>query len=402
MLMMLLLAAISLIQACPDEAGDAHYDIRAHIDPAGQSIAVDMTVATTRGAAEAGYLLNGALAVEADEQLVITPDDSVMPGLQRIVLSDSDAPDETPVTLTLRYAGRLTADVIPYPQDRITPGAVELSVNSVWLPVRADLGSRFTADAEITGLPAEFELAGPGAVARTEAGWRIDRSFPDLDLAFVAQPGLRAGADGVLYAVNPDTEEARFFAAHSAAALDYFETLFGPSPGCLPRLVLIEREAEGGYARRGYIVLTSDEERGALEAANFAAHEIAHGWWLAAEGTGAHHWLIESVAEYVTGLYLRDEMGEAAYQEQLAFSRARAQGAVFNGETRPDHAALYHRGPLILTELENRIGREAVLRVLNHMLEAEPRGTGAFLDAIEVEAGGEARTAFETALRQED
>jgi hypothetical protein len=205
-------------------------------------------------------------------------------GLQRIRLTFAEA--QRAPKLRVRYAGKPSPGGEP-PINMITPKLVELSLDGMWVPIRADLEGRFTADALISGLPRDATVVAQGRVSREGAAYRIRRDRPGVDLPLIAAPGLKrlAGGKFELLARDPDNEQARLYRKHAPAALAFLERWFGPVPGAPLRLVIVARERRSGYNRPGYVVFTETGKVEEAGTAKFTAHEFAHAWFSNANAT---------------------------------------------------------------------------------------------------------------------
>jgi aminopeptidase N len=157
------------------------------------------------------------------------------------------------------------------------------------------------------------------------------------------------------------------------------------------------------YARTGYTVFSEggrsapDYPEGA--AARHAGHEVAHAWWMLASPITDDFWLVESVAEYCAIRYLETALGAEAAAEMIEEKRrVSAEAGPVMGHGRPDRVQLYQKGPLLLVDLERRIGRPAMDRLLAEMAREPVHTTEIFLKRLARTAGEEAARAFEEAL----
>jgi hypothetical protein len=330
--------------------------------------------------------------------VTISPTNNPFPGLQQVVVH-FPRPVAEPV-IRLRYAGRPLSGGSP-PINMITPELVELSLDSMWLPIKPDLSMRFTVDARLSGLSRNTVVAAQGVVSRTENGFRVRRSVPEVDFAFVASPRLQrlSVAEFELFTRDPQSDIARIYRDHGPRALSFLENWFGRMPGSPARIAVVQRERDSGYARTGFIVLTEGAEANPIGRAKFVAHEFAHSWFRNASSVGEHRWLDESFAEYVSLRYVEHALGSAARETLLAPKRAAAETArpVF-GSDRSDRE-LYSKGPLLLIALEERIGRQRMDRLVALVAERHIGMTGDFLAALAVVADPSTVSWFDRQLK---
>lgn len=385
-----------------------HYALKASVSPASSALSVELAIdipaeetrAPVRLVLGRGYRIikadagpNAAVAIEVT--------DLPWKGLQSVTVTPR-RPGRLPVRLRLAYAGELGPSGEP-PLNMITRDLVELNLDSMWAPIRADLGGRFTLEAEIRGVPADLVVVAPGQVSRRGDTVILRRTSGDLDVAFAAMRGLRlARADGFeFYAADLEGERARIYRRRGAEALTFLERWFGPMPGRPARVVMVRRERVSGYARPGYVVVTETPSTGGEQgSAKFIAHEFAHAWWSSGDSTGEDRWLSESIAEYVALRYVEAAFGAPAREEMLTDKRAKAleAGPVLGRGLRGD-PVLYNKGPVLLFDLETRIGRERMDRLLAGLAKSPPDTTASFLSALARLAGPAAATDFEAALR---
>lgn len=386
-------------------AGDAHYAMGVTVAPDQGALAADIVI--TLGPVSAGeqiefvlgrdYTVTSATADPA-ARVLAEPVDSPFPNLQRLAVRFSEA--AVAPQIRIRTHGPLGPSGTP-PLNMITPRLVELNLDSMWLPVRSDIGLRFTADALISGLPQYSVLVSQGEVTRWGAHWRVTRTVPDFDFPFVAAPGLTRAKDGrfELFAADPDAVKAQLYRRHGAAALEWLEKRLGSMPGSPARIVVVSRERKSGYARRGYLVLTEDGTSSEPGTAKFTAHELAHAWFSNSNPTTEHRWLDESIAEYVSLRYVEHALGSGAREGLVAPKRSRAAAArPILGGLRAD-AELYDKGPLLLFELEGRLGRETMDLLLRTLAERRIGDTREFLLALTQIAGADVARWFESRLR---
>jgi hypothetical protein len=359
-------AAAAAIAQSPGVA--PHYALGATVAPEHGLIAVDLLITFPRGVREADLVLGDTYRVTGTDvrpggTITVEKTDKPWRGLQRIAARFGEA--EGRPSLRIRYSGPLKSTGDP-PLNMITPALTELSLDSMWLPVASDLGSPFTVDARIAGLPAEAVVVSQGVAERSGDEVRLRRTFPESDLAFVAAAGIQRlhGQDFELFARDLESERARLFRKHGIASIRFLEGWLGPMPNKPARLVLVSRPRASGYARKGYIVFTEGNDSTEEGAAKFTAHEFAHAWFSNANATTEHRWLDESIAEYVAIRYVEKTIGEAAAAAMFQAKQESASRAPAVLKAPADGGAIYAKGPLLLRELEGRIGRATLDAIL--------------------------------------
>jgi hypothetical protein len=158
-----------------------------------------------------------------------------------------------------------------------------------------------------------------------------------------------------------------------------------------------------GYARTAYTVM-SESHSGPAEideasAARHASHEIAHVWWKLASPITDDFWLVESCAEYSALRYVEAALGPQAAARLIEEKRApSATAGPVMGHGRPNRVQLYLKGPLLLIDLEHRIGRPAMDRLMARMAHEPVHNTAIFLKLLTEIAGADAAHSFDVAL----
>jgi hypothetical protein len=261
-------------------------------------------------------------------------------------------------------------------------------VDSLWIPLPPQTRTTFGLTVDH---PSDFEVWAQGTRVGSEAlsGGRTRTEFEHSG----ALPTLY-GSDGYATQVVPWgestltvavwKEHAEHLESLSATAQTAMEglALLGPYP--LQQVQLVEsgfRDGRGGYGSVGNVALgwRSVVDGGDVD---FVAHELAHGWFggqvpLAASGRTHGQWN-ETLAEYVSSWALEAEAagelrcGWSSRYQGLPDNKDRAIRAVGTVSRRgSDHQAItYAKGALLLTSLEDRIGRERVVVWIESVLEA--------------------------------
>jgi hypothetical protein len=405
------LAALCLliIPTTAAQAEDVHYDIRAKIDRAGM-LDAEVTITLPAGATgrDKAFLLG--------RRFTLQPVDAG-PGATVAV-----APTETPVdmlhkidihfaspgrhVLHFRYRGPLN----PAKDDGITPlrpEGIELFLDHMWLPFGADIQTMFSADARIDGLAPDLVVVGQGKVTRTRTGVRIVRRQLDIDLPMVAMRGLKrvAGPGFEYYATDPTTPVSQIYVRHAAGASAYLQQWLGVLPDPI-RLAAVNRARKLGYSRTAYTVVNDngrpEGDNPEPGTARHVAHEFAHAWWRSASPLSEDFWLVESTAEYCALRYVEQSLGADAAKALIDAKRAdAAKAGAIMGHGRPNRVQLYQKGPLLLIDLEQRIGRPAMDRLLRRVSDESrtaPNTTAEFLRALTEIGGADAAKAFNAAL----
>lgn len=405
-------AALCLaLAAQPASAAEtARYDIVAQITPDGMlSARVTIGLPAVEADKRNEFLLGERFTVrevEAGRGAMVTyePTDKPIAGLRKIVITYPEPPTR-PLKLRFRYDGPLNQgkdDAAP----AVAPGAVELRLESFWIPTRSDISLVYAVRADIRGLPDDLDVVTQGEVRRAPGRLRIRRDLPDVDTPLVAVAGLRDTAmPGMEFHGPPNDPMVETFRTHAVASAKFLQDWLGPIPNGPTRIAVIPRVGGSSYARRGYIVISRPtpgdlDKTGDVAHARHVAHEFAHAWFLAADPTTEHYWLVESLAEYCAVRYAEVAFGPAGRDVLIEAKRERAKtaGPILGGR-RATRAALYQKAPLLLFALEARIGRPAMDRIIVDLAKRPPRTTPEFLSVLRAVAGEDEARRFEAELR---
>lgn len=326
------------------------------------------------------------------------PTERPWPGLQEVRFSFRRA-SERP-TIRMVYFGRPNPGG-DLPINQISPRLVELSLDGMWLPILPSLEGNFTIEAVLSGLPADAVLASQGDWRREGERIFVRREQPGFDFAFAASPSFRVTDEEgfTLFAADPAGDLARLYREHVASARTFLTRWFGDLPGPPLRLAIVERPRRSGYARPGFIVVVDQgTPPRAVGAGKFIAHEMAHLWFSNASAVTVDRWLDESTAEYVSLRYVEQAFGPAERDAMLAAKREEAaQAPPLLAEQ--SGAGLYAKGPLLLFELEARIGRERIDALLAEVARRRIGRSADFLAALARIAGADDAGWFEARLR---
>jgi hypothetical protein len=330
-------------------------------------------------------------------------DSPFVPVWKEVVLELEEGREGRPVELELAYAG---TPVLPENRiNQIAPDWVELSVDSGWHPL-------FTGfDQELRGilrvhLPEDWRVVGGGPVELQDDHHEIRATVPQLDVAFVAAPGLEEVRGERISVLHQGSDPALVEAVLEigASCAEYLDRRYGArDPLPHTSLVLADRPSNA-YARLGFIVLARPNPEDSPGLSRFLCHELAHFWSRGADFTTAHHWMSEAFAEYVGARYVRERFGEGEFRELLARWEevSRGQGPVWTEEmtARGSDLLMYRKAPVLLSRLEDRIGTEGFDAFLERYMTEEVRTTQELLGHLEAAAGPEAAAWFRERLAE--
>ena len=290
-----------------------------------------------------------------------------------------------PVTLDLKYSGTFhsTVDSI----NSIGPTWVELSLDSFWQPIVNGMGESITSHLRVT-LPSGWRVISGGPTTK-EGTADILRSAALLpDVPFVAAPNLRDSSSGtteVAYVGAPTALVGKLLTVASGCAR-HLDAIFGPGMPLPPLRIVLAPRAGPGYARKNYIVGSSNTDTSAVPLERFLCHELAHFWASGAVPSGPENWLNEGMAEFLAGGSVKALSGPAAYDTVVGdwLNRSKGQGPVWTDTStrRPNRAVAYFKSALVLDRLQSRIGEAKSDSVIARFLCADPHTTPRLLAVL--------------------
>jgi hypothetical protein len=317
--------------------------------------------------------------------------------------------DGRPFRLRVAYNGEVEPDAWGVIQ--LHDRWVELVAGySGWIPFDPS-GGPFSATWRAR-FPEGWAAVGTGTPNFADGEWLATAESTE-DLVLIAAPKLRQLPIGDSLAISHvDLPQGvpELIAADAQRVRATLTAWFGPakSDGRV-EIVFAAREKGGGYARPGLVVMLyqgayADDSKAGPGFIRYLAHEISHLWWRGAPTTDWHDWLNESFAEMSALMILREEFGEQEFQDRLArYRKASAEAPAVQCVDRNQEIAytvLYQKGPVLLAELEQSIGRAAFLRFLRALVEGEIATTEACLDTLARVVSPEARNQLGAALRR--
>lgn len=408
-------AALAWAGAAAAAAPPAHYDIKARFDLKAQTVSADVaiTLSPQEAMSPTGFVISDQMKLAKVDagpgsHAKVEPFDQPFKGVSKITFTFDKAPTR-PVTLRFAYSGPVNGDD---GHARIDPAqGAEIGFEDMWAPVRPNFGLMFTADADISGIPADQVVVAQGRISHKGDRLTIHRPFTDLDMPFAALSGLSRTAEtgAEVYARNPNGILEAAARRHAGQIVAFYVKHFGPlPPQSLPERLVVLPRVGAAYARRAYISLPdgADELKKAGPLPDWqlvatVSHEFAHAWWCHGDPLTEDHWLNESMAEYSSLRFTEELAGADALKFRLdrKIEPSKTAGPIL-GKGRPSKAALYQKGPLLLFDLDHRIGRAKMDKVLDLVGRREVSTTAQFLAALTEVAGPEAAKAFEAELRK--
>jgi hypothetical protein len=383
----------------------AHYRIDTRFDVPGGTLASTVTVELPTASPEVHFLLGRRFTLDGVEagpgaKVAVSEVERPIPALHEIAITGAVR------KITFRYHGRLDREGAD--DAGLSPDRMEIDLETMWLPVRADLSMPFTLDAKLSGLPEGLDVMAEGQLARQGDMLTIHRTNTDNDLTLVGARGLKLvkAPDVEFYASDPDDPLIAMLRKHAFGAAAYYHRLYGAPDPTPIRMVIVPRASGAGYARRSFVVMPTFRKMGdptppfdESSPARFVSHEFRHAWGATPSTVWSDYWMSESVAEYFALRYVEATLGRPEMDKLLERKRKPAEtaGPLIGVDRKPSGAGLYQKGVVLLFDLEARIGRDKLDRIL--VRRDPPDTTPEFLAALAEAAGPDVAREFEAKLR---
>ncbi|NND45999.1 MAG: hypothetical protein HKN58_11820 [Xanthomonadales bacterium] len=310
--------------------------------------------------------------------------------------------------IQLSYDGVLLPEPMDNGINSIGEERIELSVDSFWFPIDERFAQEFSADLDLRIGEDGWQGVTTGEITAIDGGFRIHNADPRMDIALtLAKEFHVTEADGfTVYDQREHREGTDRLLAAARFCVDFLNSHFGADDPLPVGKILVTERAESGYARENYIVFTDIAETEPAPMTRFVCHEFAHYWASGAKFDTVDNWINEALAEYLGALAVRTQLGQEAFEDML--EKFREQIAEMElphvwkqGDTeRTPYLVQYRKAPLLLAELEQRIGAKLFIEFVRAYFESEDKTTPGLLAVLEDVAGTDHRDAFEEMLGQ--
>ena len=246
---------------------------------------------------------------------------------------------------------------------------IELASYSGWYPIH---GGNYSAELKVY-INEEFKVTGSGAASQKNGFWEINKSWKSFDIVLMASKDLKSK----VYKENNAKIQIDYTNLSDAGsdstindckfAFRLFEENFGKMNDANMKIVMGPARKGGGYSRKHFITMPASNYSPNLSYGN--AHEIAHFWWLNAPANSWEDWLNEAFAEYSALFFMRERFGQKEFNRFInEYKEKTIDTAPVWGVDRQSQEAyyvLYMKGSLILSDLEQKLGTEQFLSLLN-------------------------------------
>lgn len=307
------------------------------------------------------------------------------------------------------YSGRIT-ERPEWLANVISEEWTEIGLYFPWFPFHPDLRPlEYELDIEIDTAYTVFAMG-----ERSSGDNRIHYKtiYPTNDIVVCAARDLKlestavAGNDFHLgyYSLEPHVVDSMMM--DIGFMYSKFNEWFGSKDGSM-YLAESKRKSGGAYGRLGGLFLPGFEEAGYLEYRTgylrYLGHELAHNWWYRADSDTWHDWLNECFAEYSALMLIREKSGRDEFNRRIESYTAGMDTLppLWNLNRSHDYAypVLYRKGPVLLSELEDRMGEYDFKIFCRELVASGADETDDLLAVLRRQQGGEAAEWFETLLK---
>ena len=402
---------LALCVAATAAAEPMRYAGDVKIDPASGVIEAEFQIDLPRAGDNVAFLLSSAFVIDAiDGPDVRAYDSEVMaPGAawDRVTVQLKSGRESPRTQLRFAYSGSPTMPENGINQ--ISPDWIELSVDSAWHPIIETLDQQLVVDLRVNAPGGEqWSFVGSGNAQRTPGGWRYTNDVLQADIAFVLAQDLshthKNGFTVFHRSENPNDIETVLSAA--VACREYLDAHYGAKRRLPDGAFVVPDRETGGYARKNFIALTRIAGRNEVQLTEFLCHELAHFWSSGAEPLTVENWLNESFAVFMAALAVREMFGVESFTKLVEDwrNRSREQGSIWTigNQKRRSYEVNYKKGPLALNRLMQRIGHNAMGRLLVEYANRPVNTTPDLLEALEYVTDPGVRRWFTAVLGESD
>ncbi|MDZ7739736.1 MAG: M1 family aminopeptidase [Bacteroidales bacterium] len=401
---------IVFIPGCLKEKspGQAHYDLELSLFPGRQHIAVSGTweIPVDSATGKIDFYLHKQLGIEElfingrDNYLLSAgeSDNRYMPDAIKYSIETEDLLKGT-VIISFNYSGTITEwhDMLA---NVIGEEWTEMGLYFPWYPYSNDY-SPFTYEVKVL-TEGDYHTVMMGHETSDDYYAIFRKETPTNDMVVCASKDLKT--------ISKKISRYNFRLAYCSMSDELTDTLImdverilrlfdnwfsaGNNTICIVESM---REKGGGYARLGGIFLPGFTESDYFESrkayTRYLAHEISHLWWYRANTNTWEDWLNEGFAEYSALMVLRELHGQEYFDEWIARKEKSAEGLgpVWQTDRNGEQAytILYDKAPLLIHELEGRIGADSLKKLMWDLNNKEVRTTAEFMDMLENREGKE-------------
>ena len=343
-------------------------------------------------------------------------DNRYMPNAQKIYIKTENLPAKNkPIRINFSYQGVLD-DIPQFAANKIGTEWTELGLYYPWFPYNPDRFRLFTYNLEVETNP-QYKIYGIGEIETKDSITQIRSIIPTTDIIVCLSKDVQTYLSDIgqsyLRVYHHQLKDSLLHdIAHNVSVIIQHYNKWFPKKHTNICLIETKRKTGGGYARIGGVVLSKINQdlyySKTIAYMRYFAHEFAHLWWFKAQTNSWEDWLNESFAEYSAFMVLREIYGQETFITKLEKKKENLEGTPpiwnfnrNNAEQKTVREALYNKGPVLLFDLEQKIGKEQFIKLCKNLLENDITTTSKFLEILKKENGKTVALWFENKLKTE-
>lgn len=278
------------------------------------------------------------------------------------------------VDMMLKYSGTIGI-VSRWQTNRIERDWVELGLYTPWFPFDPDM-NEFSYSMNLS-LPEGFKAKVNGHTEFNDGVYKANNPEADNDIVITASKKMKEwtfSGDNLSLslnaAVNISDSTAEGILSLGKEIFRNYRQWFGSKKGLEASVVISPRETGGGYARKGFIVLSrisdTDFAKSKTDFTRYFAHEFAHLWFASAPKDTWEDWLNESFAEYASLMMVREASGEKEFLKRINRKKEKINRLPgirgLDRKSEEAYLVLYNKGCFYLYELERELGKSEFMK----------------------------------------
>ncbi|MCX2718098.1 hypothetical protein [Lentiprolixibacter aurantiacus] len=293
-------------------------------------------------------------------------------------------------------------------QNHMKSNWIELNADKLWFPNRNNLNNELTYEVSISNFPESYHLIthSDAVITKWDNQITISKTDPWYEVMILAGDSMKEWEfdDNITVIGSTDIDESTFrsIGLKVKHSIDILNAYFGKSDPINDFKVVLRNSSRSelglGYQfnRRDLIVTGVD-----FDSYGNLSHEIAHFWWNKADFI-KEPWMNESFANWGMYQVLR-KYDKEEYEKVIASDIEIGETAMPVADASlfaPDaYGSYYCKGTVLLLRLEEKIGADAMQKLLSDCVEKNINSTEGFLSELELLTGKEVRSYFENLLK---
>lgn len=285
--------------------------------------------------------------------------------------------------ITIVYRGKISGW-----HNSISDTQIALNYYSAWYPILVDYDMSIEKKVTIKNIDGFTVIKGK----KNEDEWVYRSSdfdcnvfaIKDWDIISKESVGIKLN----VYFKNSKREEINYLAESFDRIIDYFTSLLDIENSINESFdIVISKADEGGYFRKGLIVL-SDLPTERINVDAFLAHECGHIWATGADVNSWEDWLNETFAEVLSLCFIKKQYGIEGYMTRINNIRQIAEKSPKikseNGD-RPD--GVHFKGAYLMHRLSECFGEDKLIEIIRIFVKSPKKTTEDILSVIKENLG---------------